>query len=68
MTLAVGVGVGLLAGQWLDSQVHTGPLFTLIGVLVGLVGGVTSTLTLYRATLRTSQREWQARSNDDASS
>ena len=68
VTLAVGVGLGLFAGQWLDGQLHTGPLFTLIGVLVGLVGGVTSTLTLYRATLRTSQREWQARSNDDASS
>jgi F0F1-type ATP synthase assembly protein I len=68
VTLAVGVGLGLFAGQWLDGQLHTGPLFTLIGVLVGLVGGVTSTLTLYRATLRTSQREWQARWDDDATS
>jgi F0F1-type ATP synthase assembly protein I len=68
VTLAVGVGLGLFAGQWLDGQVHTGLLFTLLGVLVGLVGGVTSTLALYRATLRTSQREWQAGSDDDATS
>src|ERR687884_734028 len=68
VTLAVGVGLGLFAGQWLDGQLPTGPLFTLIGVLVGLVGGVTSTLTLYRATLRTSQREWRPRPEDDTSS
>ena len=68
VTLAIGVGVGLFAGQWVDGQVHTGPLFTLLGVLLGLVGGVSSTLALYRATLRTSQREWQAGSDDDATS
>jgi hypothetical protein len=59
VTLAVGVGVGLLAGQWLDGQVHTGVLFTLIGVFAGLVSGVTSTVTLYRATLRKSELEWR---------
>ena len=68
VTLAIGVGVGLFAGQWVDGQVHTGPLFTLLGVLLGLVGGVSSTLALYRATLRTSQREWQVGSDDDATS
>ena len=65
VTLAVGVGLDLLAGQWLDGQVHTGLLFTLLGVLVGLVAGITSTLTVYRATLRSSKREWQARSEDE---
>src|SRR5919201_2531346 len=59
VTLAVGVGLGLLAGQWLDGQVHTGVLFTLIGVFAGLVAGATSTVTLYRATLRKSELEWR---------
>src|ERR671937_770725 len=64
VTLAVGVGLGLLAGQWLDGQIHTGMVFTLIGVFAGLVAGVASTVTLYRATLRTSEREWRAESAD----
>ena len=59
VTLAVGVGLGLLAGQWLDGQVHTGVVFTLLGVLVGLVSGVTSTVTLYRATLRKTELDWR---------
>jgi F0F1-type ATP synthase assembly protein I len=65
VTLAVGVGLGFLAGQWLDSQLHTGPLFTLVGVLLGLVGGVTSMLALYRATLRSSEREWRHSTDAD---
>ena len=66
VSLAVGVGLGLLGGQWLDAQVHTGPLFTLIGVLAGLILGTGSVVTLYRATLRTSEREWRAEANPAA--
>src|SRR5918912_275786 len=57
VTLAVGVGLGLLAGQWLDGQIHTGIIFTMLGVFAGLVAGVASTVTLSRANLRTSARE-----------
>ena len=60
VTLAIGVGLGLLAGQWLDAQVQTGVLFTLVGVFIGLVSGVTGTLSLYRGTLRKSELEWRA--------
>ena len=70
VSLAVGVGLGLLSGQWLDGQVHTGVLFTLVGVFVGLVLGITSVVALYRATLRSSQLEWRGRSpsaNDENS-
>jgi F0F1-type ATP synthase assembly protein I len=51
-TLAVSVVLGYLAGHWLDDRLNTGIIFTLIGVLLGLVAAVTSTVRLYRALLR----------------
>jgi ATP synthase protein I len=62
VSLAVGVGLGLVAGQWLDGQLHTGLLFTLLGVFAGLSLGVSSIVALYRATLRSSEREWRDQS------
>jgi hypothetical protein len=61
VSLAVAVGLGLVAGQWLDGQLHTGLVFTLIGVLVGLIGGITGVVARYRATLRSEEREWRGR-------
>jgi F0F1-type ATP synthase assembly protein I len=60
VSLAVGVGLGLFGGQWLDGQVGSGVLFTLLGVLAGLVAGIASVVALYRATLTSSEREWRA--------
>ena len=56
------LGLGLVAGQWLDGQIHTGMLFTLIGVFTGLVAGITSIVALYRATLRSSELECRGES------
>ena len=36
VTLAVGVGLGILAGQWLDSVLHSGMVLTMAGALIGL--------------------------------
>ena len=67
ITLAVAVILGIFAGQWLDGHVNTGlPLFTLIGVLLGLVGAATNTVRLYRATLRNSEAEWHAQTTESA--
>jgi ATP synthase protein I len=66
VSLAIGVGLGLVAGQWLDGQIHTGMLFTLIGVFTGLVAGITSIVALYRATLRSSELEWRGESVREA--
>jgi F0F1-type ATP synthase assembly protein I len=51
ITLAVSVVLGYFAGHWLDDRLNTGIIFTLIGVLLGLVGSVINTVRLYRALL-----------------
>ena len=51
-----------MAGRWLDGQIHTGMLFTLIGVFTEVVAGITSIVALYRATLRSSEIEWRGES------
>jgi hypothetical protein len=55
-------GLGLVAGQWADGAVHTGFLCTLAGVFVRLVVGSASVVALYRATLRSIEREWRVES------
>ena len=57
-SLAVSVVLGVLAGRWLDEHLNTGYLFTLIGVLLGLVSATASGVRLYRATLRKSGTGW----------
>jgi ATP synthase protein I len=66
VSLAVGVALGLVAGQWLDGQMHTGYVFTLIGVFAGLILGSSSIVVLYRATLRSSEREWHDESGAES--
>ena len=58
VSLAVSVVLGFLAGQWVDGRLNTGIIFTLIGVLLGLVAAMVNTVRLYRALLRkTSETE-----------
>jgi hypothetical protein len=51
VSLAISVVLGFLAGQWVDSRLGTAFIFTLIGVLLGLVAACLSAVRLYRATL-----------------
>jgi ATP synthase protein I len=39
LTLALSMGLFLLAGWWLDGRLGTAPLFTITGALVGAAGG-----------------------------
>jgi len=66
VSLAVSVVLGFLAGQWVDGRLNTGIIFTLIGVLLGLVAAITSAVRLYRATLDKSAAEWRARGTRSA--
>jgi F0F1-type ATP synthase assembly protein I len=68
ITLAVSVVLGIFVGQWLDDRLHTGIIFTLIGVLLGLVGAATNTVRLYRALLRKSESDRHAQTTQSARS
>ena len=57
ITLVVSVVLGYFAGHWLDDRLNTGIIFTLIGVLLGLVAAVLNTLRLYTALMRKSETE-----------
>jgi len=52
ITLVVCVVLGYLAGHWIDDRLNTGIIFTLIGVLLGLVAAVANTVRLYNALMR----------------
>ncbi|HEV7666528.1 MAG TPA: AtpZ/AtpI family protein [Chloroflexota bacterium] len=52
ITLAVSVVLGYFAGHWLDDRLGTNFIFTLVGVLLGLVAAATNTVRLYHAMLR----------------
>lgn len=41
--LAVPIVVLLLGGLWLDSKLHTFPICTIFGSLVGFIGGIINT-------------------------
>jgi F0F1-type ATP synthase assembly protein I len=66
ITLAVSVVLGFFGGQWLDSRLNTGVLFTLIGVLFGLVASATNTVRLYRTLLRKAESDGDAQTMESA--
>jgi F0F1-type ATP synthase assembly protein I len=66
ITLAVSVVLGYFVGHWLDDRLRTGIIFTLIGVLLGLVGAARNTVRLYRALMRKTQSERYAQTTESA--
>lgn len=55
--LAAGVAVGLFAGWYLDSVAHTSPLFTMLGALLGMIGGLYSCVQIVRDILGRGQSQ-----------
>jgi hypothetical protein len=53
-------------GQWLDERLRTGIIFTLIGVLLGLIGSAMNTVRLYQALMRKNQSERYAQTTESA--
>lgn len=49
--LAAGVGIGLLAGRYLDSVLNTSPVFTISGAVAGMVAGIISCVQIVRTTM-----------------
>jgi F0F1-type ATP synthase assembly protein I len=66
ISLAISVVLGYLAGHWLDEHLNTAVIFTLIGVLLGLVGSATNTVRVYRKLLRDSESESRAQTSESA--
>ena len=66
ITLAVSVVLGYFAGHWLDERLNTSPVFTLIGVLLGLVAAVLNTIRLYRALMGKVEFDTQAQTTRSA--
>jgi len=63
LTVVVAVGIGIGGGWFIDSRLGTGPLFLLVGSLLGLAAGVmaaiqyTRVLSLRQAKQRQQQRK-----------
>lgn len=45
---AAAVALGLFAGGWLDSTLHTSPVFVIVGALAGTAAGIMSAVQLAR--------------------
>ena len=50
--VAISTVVGLLAGQWLDGKLGTEPIFTILGLLLGVIAGFRSLIRVARKSTR----------------
>ena len=49
VTIAIPIVLGALAGSYLDSHLHTGPLLVLLGLLLGIISGAYGAYRLYKS-------------------
>jgi F0F1-type ATP synthase assembly protein I len=49
---ALSLAAGILLGWWLDRTFGTSPILVLLGIALGLVGGVSYTVTQFRQFLK----------------
>ena len=52
-TIAIPIAAGAIGGHYLDGFLHTGALFILLGLLLGLIVGVFGAYRLYKAAIKT---------------
>lgn len=45
---AAAILIGLFGGRWVDGRLHTGPLFLLLGLLLGMAAGFWGSLKLLK--------------------
>lgn len=48
-TVAIPIALGAILGNYLDGLLHTGPLFILLGLLLGLISGIYGAYRLYKS-------------------
>ncbi|GEM_PF-1026563 len=52
LSLVVSVLLGFLAGRFLDSRLETGPVFMIVGSLIGMVAGLYGAIRLLQLMAR----------------
>lgn len=50
LTIAIPIALLTIAGSYLDGITHTGPLFVLLGLLLGLISGIFGAYRLFKST------------------
>ncbi|GCE25813.1 hypothetical protein KDA_12970 [Dictyobacter alpinus] len=48
-TVAIPIALGAILGNYLDGLLHTGHLFILLGLLLGLISGIYGAYRLYKS-------------------
>ena len=53
--VALCIVIGVLGGRWIDGQAGTGPIFTLVGIVLGTIAAFYGIYKMVRPLLRDSE-------------